>query len=171
MLGATALPGSSEQAAAYDIVNRWGSTQVDGGGLQRGDPVTLRWSVVPDGESYSRSNNSQLVQYLDDGWNIPAAQRTPDFTNRSWWTVMNNAYAQFARVSGIRMEYVAEKFANGLDTGLEGDIRIGGENIDGTPVRSPTIPFQTAATCGSIRPANRTVDRLPGIRRNLPCGI
>lgn len=133
MLSATTLPVANEQAAAYDIVNRWGTTQVDGSGLQRGAPVTLRWSIVPDGDSYSRSSNSQLVQYLDDGWNIPAAQRTPDFTNRSWWTVMNNAYAQFARVSGIRMEYVAEKFANGLDTGLEGDIRIGGENIDGTP--------------------------------------
>ncbi|BBO31617.1 matrixin family metalloprotease [Lacipirellula parvula] len=132
-LGVVALPIAGEQAAAYEIVNRWSATQVDGGGLQRGDPVTLRWSIVPDGESYSRSSNSQLVQYLDDGWNIPAAQRTPDYTNRSWWTVMNTAYAQFARVSGIRMEYVAEKFANGVDTGLAGDIQIGGENIDSTP--------------------------------------
>lgn len=123
----------SGNAWAYDIVNRWSSTQVDGGGLQRGDPVTLRWSVVPDGQSYSRSSNSQLIQYLDDGWNIPAAQRVPDFTGRSWWKVMNTAYQQFARVSGINMVYVAERNASGASTGMTGDIRIGGENIDGTP--------------------------------------
>lgn len=120
-------------AQAYDIVNRWGATQVDGGGLQRGDPVTLRWSVVPDGESYSRSANSQLIQYLDDGWNVRAAQRVPDLTGRSWWNVMNTAYQQFGRVSGVNMVYVAEQNANGTDAGQEGDVRIGGENIDGTP--------------------------------------
>lgn len=121
------------QAQAYDIVNRWGATQVDGGNLQRGDPVTLRWSLVPDGQSYTRSNNSQLIQYLDDGWNIPAAQRVPDLTGRRWWSVMNTAYQQFGRVSGVNMVYVAEQHANGTDTGMEGDVRIGGENIDGTP--------------------------------------
>ena len=127
-----ALAGAGP-ARAYDIVNRWGATQVDGGGLQRGDAVTLRWSVVPDGQSYSRSGNSQLIQYLDDGWNIPAALRVPDLTSRSWWGVMNRAYQQFGRVSGINMVYVAEQNPNGTDTGMEGDIRIGGENIDGTP--------------------------------------
>ena len=121
------------QAQAYDIVNRWGATQVNGGGLQRGDPVTLRWSIVPDGQAYSRSGNSQLIQYLDDGWNIPAVQRTPSLTGRSWWGVMNTAYQQFGRVSGVSMVYVPEQNADGTDAGMEGDVRIGGENIDGTP--------------------------------------
>ena len=131
-VGAATLAFSG-QAWAYDIVNRWGATQVDGGGLQRGDPVTLRWSIVPDGQTYSRSANSQLIQYLDDGWNIPAAQRVPDLTGRSWWSVMNTAYQQFGRVSGVNMVYVAEQNANATDTGMEGDVRVGGENIDGTP--------------------------------------
>jgi hypothetical protein len=119
--------------SAYDIVNRWSATQMNGGGLQRGDPTTLRWSIVPDGQSYSRSANSQLIQFLDDGWNVPAAQRGFDYTNRPWWTVMNNAYAQYERVAGFTMVYVPELTAGGADTGLEGDIRIGGENLDGTP--------------------------------------
>jgi serralysin len=131
-VGAAGL-GEPTSSYGYDIVNRWSSTQVDGGGLQRGDPVTLRWSIVPDGQSYSRSSNSQLIQYLDDGWNIPAAQRVPDLTDRSWWKVMDTAYQQFARVSGITMVYVPEQNANGSDSGMEGDIRIGGENIDGSP--------------------------------------
>jgi hypothetical protein len=120
-------------ARAFDIAGRWGATQLDGGGLQRGDPVTLRWSVVPDGRSYSRASNSKLIAFLDDGWNVPAASRTPTFTTRPWWTVMSNAYAQFGRVSGITMTYVAEANAAGASTGLVGDIRIGGDNIDGTP--------------------------------------
>jgi hypothetical protein len=120
-------------ATAYDIVSRWGATQVNGGGLQRGSAVTLRWSIVPDGQSYSRSGNSKVVQFLDDGWNVPAASRVPDLTARPWWTVINNAYAQFGRVSGVNMVYVPEQNANGTDTGMEGDIRIGGDNLDGTP--------------------------------------
>src|ERR1700761_6268271 len=97
--------GSSSAALAFDIENRWSATQLDGGNLQRGDPVNLRWSIVPDGKSYDRSANSQLVQFLDDGWNVAAAQRTPDFTNRPWWAVINNAYAQYARVSGVSLTY------------------------------------------------------------------
>ncbi len=121
------------RATAYDIVSRWSATQVDGGNLHRGDAVTLRWSIVPDGQSYSRSANSQLVQFLDDGWNVPVALRVPNLTNRPWWAVINRAYQQYGRVSGAKLEYVAEQNANGRDTGQEGDIRIGGENLDGTP--------------------------------------
>src|SRR6478609_2216911 len=104
--------GSSSTALAFDIQNRWSATQLDGGNLQRGDPVNLRWSIVPDGKSYDRSANSQLVQFLDDGWNVPAAQRMPDFTNRPWWSVINNAYAQYARVSGVTLTYVPEQDAS-----------------------------------------------------------
>lgn len=120
-------------AAAYDIVNRWTSTQLSGGGLNRGDATRLRWSIVPDGQSYSRSGNSQAVQFLDDGWNVPAVQRTPNFVGRPWWTVINNAYAQYGRVSGVTLTYIAEQTATGVPTGMSGDVRIGGENIDGTP--------------------------------------
>ena len=120
-------------AAAYDIVNRWSATQIDGGRLRRGDPVTLRWSIVPDGNSYSRSANSQVVDFLDDGWGVRQSRRTPDYTNRPWWTVVDNAYAQYGRVSGVSLVYVPELTAEGASTGMFGDIRIGGENIDGTP--------------------------------------
>lgn len=123
-------------AAAFDIGGRWSATQLDGSGLQRGDPVTLRWSIVPDGKSYERSSpgkTSNLVQFLDDGWNVPAAQRTPDFTNRAWWTVINDAYAQYSRVSGVTLTYVPEQDSSGVSTGQFGDIRIGGEDFNGDP--------------------------------------
>ena len=121
------------RATAYDIVNRWSATQLDGGNLNRGDAVTLRWSIVPDGQSYSRSANSQLVQFLDDGWNVPAAQRIPSFTGSRVVGSDQSGVSAIRRVSGVTLVYVPEQNAVGVDTGFEGDIRIGGENIDGTP--------------------------------------
>ena len=159
------------RAAAYDIVNRWSQTQVDGGNLQRGDAVTLRWSIVPDGQSYSRSNNSQLVQFLDDGWNVPAAQRVPSFSGRPWWGVINQAYQQFGRVSGITMVYVPEQNGAGVDTGFEGDVRIGGENLDGTPggaLADNTFPNDGDMRIDTTREANGSVGSYfntePGLR-------
>ena len=119
--------------AAHDIVSRWTATQFDGGGIQRGDPITLFWSIVPDGESYERSASSNLIDYLDDGWNVPLQDRKPILTNRPWWTAMKSAYDQYERVSGIRMAYRSEQNAFGQDSGLQGDIRIGGEVIDQDP--------------------------------------
>jgi len=116
-------------ANAYDIGNRWTNTQVDGSGIARGDAITLRWSVVPDGEDYSRDNNSEVIEYLDDGWNVEPVDRSADLTNRPWWNWMDRVYDQYSRVSGISMIYVHEQFANGTDSGMEGDIRIGGQVI------------------------------------------
>src|SRR5689334_19537296 len=158
-------------ATGFDIVNRWSSTQLDGPNLQRGDPVNLRWSIVPDGKSYDRSANSQLVQFLDDGWNVGAAMRTPDFTNRPWWSVINNAYAQYARVSGVTLTYVAEQDASGVSTGMFGDIRIGGENLDGTPggaLADNTFPDGGDMRIDTTREANGSVGSYfstePGLR-------
>lgn len=121
------------QSFAWDLSNRWTNTITDGSGIQRGDSITLLWSVVPDGESYSRAGNSQVIDYLDDGWNVAAVDRTPDLTNRPWWVWMDRVYDQFSRVSGINMVYVPEQNANGSDSGQFGDIRIGGAIIDNNP--------------------------------------
>ncbi|MEQ8211283.1 MAG: pre-peptidase C-terminal domain-containing protein [Lacipirellulaceae bacterium] len=117
---------------AFDIVNRWTNTQTDGAGINRGDAITLTWSFVPDGEDYSRALNSELIDYLDDGWNVAAIDRVPDLTNRPWWSVFETAYDQYNRVSGITLAYVAEQDSGGNDTGQFGDIRIGGAVIPET---------------------------------------
>lgn len=112
--------------SAWNITNRWTSTKTDGGGNQRGDALTLLWSVVPDGEGYSRASNSDLIDYLDVGWNVAEANRTPDLTNRPWWNLMRRVYDQYSRVSGLTMVYEPEQEPDGTDTGKSGDIRIGG---------------------------------------------
>ena len=113
-------------ALAWKISNRWTATKIDGGGNSRGDALTLQWSVVPDGESYSRAGNTDLIDYLDVGWNVSQANRTPDLTNRPWWSMMNRVYEQYSRVSGLTMVYTPEQNPDGSDAGQSGDIRIGG---------------------------------------------
>lgn len=113
-------------AFGYDISNRWTSTKTDGGGLTWGDPTTLLWSVVPDGESWSRGGPSDVIDTLDDGWGVAAVDRTPDLTNRPWWSIMDRVYDQYTRVSGLTMVYTPEQHPDGSDTGQSGDIRIGG---------------------------------------------
>ena len=114
------------QVHAYDITQRWTNTKTDGGGNSRGDPLTLLWSVVPDGEGWSRGGPSDLIDYLDVGWNVSAGNRVPDLTNRPWWAMMDRVYDQYERVSGLTLTYEPEQNPDGSDAGASGDIRIGG---------------------------------------------
>ena len=138
---------SINHAYAYDIADRWTNTRVDGGGHNIGDPLTLLWSVVPDGRSYSRASNSNVVQWLDNGWNVSAADRAGSFTSRPWWSVMDRVFEQLDRQSGLTFAYVPEPGSNIIITPRAeapdatpevdvsnfsfGDIRIGGNGAFG----------------------------------------
>ena len=122
-------------ATGYNIQNRWTTTATDGGGHSLGDPLTLLWSVAPDGTVWEGDggNGSDVIEYLDDGWNVAALDRTADLTNRPWWDWMDRVYKQYSRVSGLTMEYVTDDglpIGWGGAIGQRGDIRIGGRNID-----------------------------------------
>ncbi|QDU55522.1 matrixin family metalloprotease [Aeoliella mucimassa] len=130
-LGCCLFAGS--RLDAYDLGGRWTRTQSDGNGIERGDPVTLLWSIVPDGSSYDRSDNSDLVQFMDNLWNVPTESRINTFTERSWFAPIQDAYDQYSYVSGISMVYVAEQDERGRSTGQFGDMRIGGEAFDTNP--------------------------------------
>ncbi len=120
------LVGAPAPLYAYDINEWWSNTQTDGGGNSRGDALTLLWSVVPDGEASRGVGNSDVIDALDDGWAVDQADRTPDLTNRPWWSIMDRVYEQYERVSGLTMTYVHEQDAQGNDTGQFGDMRIAG---------------------------------------------
>ena len=113
-------------ADAWDITNRWTNTKTDGGGNSRGDALTLLWSVVPDGEFWSRGGPSDLVDYLDVGWGVSAGNRVPDLTNRPWWQMMDRVYEQYERTTGLTLTYEPEQNPDGSDTGASGDLRVGG---------------------------------------------
>ena len=164
---------------AYDINNRWTRTQVDGRLNGFGDPATLLWSVVPDGIAYSRSPSSNVVSWLDNGWNVPLEDRTSDFTNREWWMVMDRAFEQLDRQTGLTFEYVQEissspipdprvvaprSTSSSVDVSQFdfGDIRIGGDGAVGNAIADNTYPNggdMRINTSGNVSAAFTTTTR------------
>lgn len=144
-------------ALAFDIVNRWTTTQIDGPGISRGDSITLLWSIVPDGQSYDRSSNSDLIQYMDNLWDVPQAEQMPDLTNRVWFGHIQDAYDQYSYVSGLNMIYVPELDTSGASTGQFGDIRIGGEAFDDPNDNTNVLANSTFPNSGDM-----LIDTTPG---------
>ena len=119
----------------------WTATATDGSGLLRGEPMTLTWSILPDGTSIS------------DGVGEPAAaSNLRAFLNgiyaneTEWRQIFRAVFARWGELTGIT--YVEEPNDDGASfvgsrgaLGVRGDVRIGGHRIDGdsTPGRVPPL--------------------------------
>ncbi|MEN1678077.1 MAG: matrixin family metalloprotease [Planctomycetota bacterium] len=134
VIGSGATP-----AHGFLINGRWDFTATDGSTDPLGNPVTLTWSIVPDGTSI-RSRNfvpSTLVSFFDSLWNVQGGGT--DYQQRPWFELVEGSFNRWSEVSGIVFEY--EPFDDGLSgrahglwsglTGVRGDIRLGGAFIDG----------------------------------------
>ena len=116
---------------AANVEERWRTTATDGSGIARGEPITLTWSVVPDGTAIDGaleepSAPSDLVAFLDGIYG----------NSTVWIPLMQEALDGWD--SGPGMLFVYEPADDGpeLNTstgelGMRGDIRIGGHPIDG----------------------------------------
>jgi hypothetical protein len=110
---------------------RWTTTAMDGFGLLQGDPMTLTWSILPDGTSTSGGVGepaaaSDLRTFLDD---IYAEEQ-------QWRQIFRAVFARWAELTGIT--YIEELNDDGAAfpgssgaLGVRGDVRIGGHLIDG----------------------------------------
>ena len=136
-------PGASPEAAAYvdeilalsapgsrfngtDSV-RWKATSTNGGGLVRGQPITLTWSIVKDGLALSGPNNrSDLRSKFDAAFGSRAA----------WVNLLTQVFDEWSAKTGITFVKVSDDGAPFPSSpgklGSCGDIRIGGMNIDGS---------------------------------------
>jgi hypothetical protein len=131
--------------AEFNADDRWGSTAMNtGGGLGQGDPTTLTWSIADDGTNIPGFNGeadapSNLIAFLAGiyGSNSPGDD---DLTNEPWFDEIQRSLDRWSAVSGLN--YVYEPNDDGADfssssnaapgvTGVRGDVRIGGHNIDG----------------------------------------
>jgi hypothetical protein len=123
---------------------RWTNTATNGGGLTLGDPLTLTWSIVPDGLALSSfatpSSNpnpqSNLILRLDNLWNVPAGDRITDLTQRPWFTAMKSRFDIYASKTGLTYQYVTDDGAAWGTSGkasapTRGDIRIAGTALTG----------------------------------------
>ncbi|MCC6511677.1 MAG: matrixin family metalloprotease, partial [Pirellulaceae bacterium] len=100
-----------------------------------GDPATISWSIVPDGTLNSRDGlNSNLISFMDSIY----GGGTGPVANRPWFSLFSRAYDRWAQETGLTFVYEAAD--DGLPygasnnrgvTGVRGDVRIGGNRIDG----------------------------------------
>ncbi len=152
-------PGDTRiQATQFLSSPRWSRTATNGSGNSaQGLPVTLTWSVVPDGTEVpgddgsfdGPSNLRSRLAGLYGGSSTGAVALQP------WFALFEEAFAHMGDECGIT--FVHEPADDGADftsfgsgrgiLGVRGDIRISGRNIDGN---SGTLAFAYAPDYGDI---------------------
>lgn len=122
-----AIQGSSN----FQPVTRWSFTATSGGGLQTGDPTTIRYSFVPDGTFIPSgvgepAGNSNMFAVLNSAFG----------NSTTWQNVIHSAFDRWEELTGLT--YVFEPNDDGSthgvlggQVGVRGDVRIGMKFIDG----------------------------------------
>ncbi|HEX8877307.1 MAG TPA: matrixin family metalloprotease [Phycisphaerales bacterium] len=129
----------------FNVGPRWSSTALTPGGSALGKPITITWSIVPDGTDVQGFNgepdaNSNLRAYLDG---IYGSQAT-------WLPILQSVFDRWEQVSGIDFVYEPNDDGAALrnpedpqnpgtflpstafgQAGVRGDVRISGHTIDG----------------------------------------
>jgi hypothetical protein len=113
---------------------RWGETASGpAGGM--GDPVTLSWSIVPDGTVIQGEGPSNFIEFLDGLFGAGDSSGY-DLMHRPWFPLISAPFDRWSQLSGMTFMYEPhdDGLVHGSDNGLlgvRGDIRIGGADIDG----------------------------------------
>lgn len=138
-----ALAPSPLRASNFADSNRWTSTATNGTLPGIGSPMTLTWSIMPDGLAlgtvYSDPATnptpvSRLIAAFDVLYNVPVVDRVADLTARPWFAEMQTVFNIYASKTGITYVYVTDDGAvNGANgaLGARGDVRIGGTDLSG----------------------------------------
>lgn len=132
----------------------WDTTATDGTDIPRGAPVTLTWSVVPDGTSIpSFGRGAAGVS------NLRASLTARHGSEGAWLALFQQVFDRWGELTGIT--YVYEPNDDGAEfssfslggtatpgiLGVRGDVRIGGRPIDGN---SNTLAFNFGAPNGEM---------------------
>ena len=133
--------GEPPPQPARQFFRRWSNTATDGSGQGlQGRPITLTWSIVPDGTpipsdpSIGDSNDpSDLRARMTEIY----GQRPGPLLNQPWVQAFQAAFNNISAQTGIRYVYEPNDDGRPLGItnpgrrGIRGDIRIGGHDIDG----------------------------------------
>jgi hypothetical protein len=112
---------------------RWGAT-ASGPASAVGRPVTLSWSIVPDGTLIQGEGSSGLIAFLDGVFG--SGPGGSDLTQRPWFSHLSGSFDRWSQVSGMTFQFEPHDdsqihgTAGGI-SGVRGDIRLGGAFIDG----------------------------------------
>lgn len=151
---AVVFSGGKTSVSAF-IINPgeqyWLST-ASGNRSANGDPVTLTWSIVPDGTSIIDNNDfgnlggSDLIASFDTEFGgDPNGNPNNDLQVRPWFQYIEQSFQRWGDLSGAN--YIYEPNDDGANAGssspdgllgVRGDLRIAGASIDGN---SSTLAF------------------------------
>ena len=119
---------------------RWTSTATNASTGTYGQPITLTWSLVPDGTPISNgydhlTSTSALVSTFDAAFG--AGPSGTDLTQRPWFHLFSDSFNRWNQLGGINFVYEPHDTSLTLGSStpgaltIRGDIRIGAANIDG----------------------------------------
>jgi serralysin len=134
IFGILAALACAAPADAYYANGRW-TTTASGAVGPLGSPVTLTWSIVPDGTLFQGTAfSSNLVSTLDF-W-FGAGTGGGDLEKRPWFSRFVQCFDRWSELSGVSFVYepVDDRANHGSPEGVvgtRGDIRFAGRSIDG----------------------------------------
>jgi hypothetical protein len=133
LISFAAVALQTAQSSAYVPDERWSITATGATGAS-GTPVTLTWSIAPDGTSIPGEGASNLVSYLDGLFNVTS---TTVLTQRPWFSLLRQSFERWSELSGITFNYEPNDNGSTLELssgvrGIRGDVRLGGTFIDGS---------------------------------------
>ena len=142
-------PAGAPFGDRFNVGPRWTSTALTPGGSALGKPLTITWSIVPDGTDVQGFNgepdsNSNLRAYLDGIYGNEA----------TWLPILQSIFDRWSQVSGIT--YVYEPNDDGAALRNPEDV-----NNPGTFLPSPY--FGQAGVRGDVRISGHTIDGNSGV--------
>jgi len=152
-------------ASAFLNNGRWTATAADAPTDPLGRPVTITWSIVPDGTIISHLGRPSNLISVFDGL-FPGSVGAP-LIEKPWFELVEQSFNRWNEVSGVNYVYepADDGATHGASSGLlgvRGDVRLGGANIDGMG--------GTLAEAGFIPNADITIDTADPAHFGAPNG-
>ncbi|QDU31976.1 Matrixin [Poriferisphaera corsica] len=127
-------PNLSALDSQFGSLGRWTETATNpntGAIGDHGSPMTVTWSIVPDGTPMSGSRiepgtTSSFISLLDGRFD-PTHTGGSDLTKRAWFPTIRQAFDRWDELSGLTMKYSVDDGATHKPFGAEGKLGVRGD--------------------------------------------
>jgi len=152
--GDTLSTAGGEPVATFQVDDRWGDfaggIAVGSAGVQ-GDPITLTWSIVPDGTTIDPA----ITGESNDPSNLISMLDTEFGSSSIWMPLIEDSFNRWSELSGLTFVHepnddgqpIAGTTAHEGIVGVRGDIRLSGHSVDGS---SGTLAYNYFPNVGDM---------------------